>query len=381
MNVAHSPSGTDLACGRLTIDRAALVANWYKLDVLSRPGRASAVVKADAYGLGIEIVVPALAAAGCGDFFVAQPEEGIVVRTLAPDARIFVISGAFTGSEKALAAHRLIPLISSAEQLASWSQLVRQTGAPQPFGLHVDTGMNRSGLTLAEMKLAAMQVPVLRAAGLQVIMSHFACADEPNHEMNAQQAESFQNVRNAFSGIESTLANSAAILGNALHGTGLTRPGIAIYGGEALNDVPNPMRPVVTAEARIIQIRHAKTGETVSYGATETLKRDTKIAVASVGYADGWHRSGGNGVALRQTGNPKGCGFLEGHRVPILGRITMDFTMFDVTDVPDALLDQAQWIELFGQNISIDDAARAAGTIGYELLTSLGRRYQRLVVN
>ena len=284
-------------------------------------------------------------------------------------------------AEAAFVEHRLIPLVSSAEQLADWSQLVRKTGRPQPYGLHVDTGMNRSGLTLAETGLAATQVQVLKAAGLQTVMSHFVCADEPTHAMNTRQAESFQSVRAAFSGIESTLANSAAILTGRTLSTDLTRPGIAIYGGEAVNDMANPMQTVVTAEARIIQIRHAKAGETVSYGAMQTLERDTKIAVASVGYADGFHRSGGHGVAMRETAQPKGCGFVAGNRVPILGRITMDFTMFDVTDVPDALLDQSGWIELFGKNISVDDAARAGGTIGYELLTALGRRYNRVAEN
>jgi alanine racemase len=156
----------------------------------------------------------------------------------------------------------------------------------------------------------------------------------------------------------------------------VARLGIALYGGEAVNDVANPMQPVVIAEAQVMMVRHAKAGETISYGATETLSQDTRIAVCSVGYADGYHRAiSGTGVALRQTGRPAGYGFIAGRKVPILGRVTMDQTMFDVTDVPG--VKAGDYIELFGANIPLDDAARAAGTIGYELLTSLGQRYYR----
>jgi alanine racemase len=360
----------------MTVDLAALVDNWRKLAALSAPARPGAVVKADAYGLGVGPVATALHQAGCRDFFVAQPQEGIEVRAALPDARVYVITGLLKGLEREFAWHRLIPLISSPGQLSDWLALTKR--AAQPFGLHVDTGMNRSGLTLSDALSA--DAGALKAAGLGLVMSHLACADAPDHPMNTQQIESFQRVRSAFSGIESSLANSAAILTGLAKDTDLTRPGIALYGGEAVNGIANPMKPVVTAEARIIQIRSAKKGETVSYGATVTLERDTKIAVAAMGYADGFHRAGGSGVALRQTGTPAGAGAIGGLRVPILGRVTMDFTMFDVTEVPEGALQANEWIELFGHTISLDDAARAAGTIGYELLTSLGRRYHRAYV-
>jgi alanine racemase len=378
----HFPSvAASLACGRLSIDLGALVDNWRKLASLSAPARPGAVVKADAYGLGLTPVVEALYAAGCRDFFVAQPQEGVDVRLSAPDARIYVITGAFKGAEGAFVEYRLIPLISSPGQLSAWVSAARQAGAVQPFGLHVDTGMNRSGLTLAEALGASNDLNALKSAGLSLLMSHFACADAPDHPMITRQLESFQMVRTAFSGIESSLANSAGILTGLARSTDLTRPGIALYGGEAVNGMSNPMKPVVTAEARIIQIRQAKKGETVSYGATVTLERDTKIAVAAMGYADGFHRAGGAGVAMRQTGTQAGAGAIAGHKVPILGRVTMDFTMFDVTDIPESILQANEWIELFGNTIALDDAARAAGTIGYELLTSLGQRYHRAYVS
>ena len=375
-----SGPASGLAGGRLTIDMSALGDNYRLMQTRSGPAKAAAVVKADAYGIGVDLAVRTLSAAGCDTYFVAQADEGITVRKLAPNARIFVIYGAPKGSEEALIEHRLVPLLCSPEQIERWGKLIRAKGTPLPYGIHVDTGMNRTGLTMDEARLIGIHADVLKASGLCHVMTHPACADDPDHPMNREQRASFQQVREIFSGVEAAYANSAAILTTGASGGDITRPGIALYGGEAVNGNANPMHPVVTAETRIIQIRHAKAGETVSYGATETLSHDSKIAVCATGYADGVHRASGNGVALRKSGLAKAAGFLCGHRVPVLGRVTMDFTMFDVTEVPDSVLDTAEWIELFGKNIALDDAARAAGTIGYELLTSLGRRYCKEIV-
>ncbi|MCX7671411.1 MAG: alanine racemase [Anaerolineae bacterium] len=364
---------------RLPIDPEALEANWRMIAARSAPALPAAVVKADGYGLSIDVVVPTLLAAGCDTFFVAQAQEGADVRRLAPEARIFVIYGAPQGSESYLIENRLIPLLCSPEQVERWGQQIRSRAAALPYGLHVDTGMNRTGLTLTEAQLIGTHADVLAASGLCHVMTHPACADDPDHPMNTAQRKSFQQVQAIFSGIESSFSNSAAIQTGGACGGQVTRPGIALYGGEAVNGMANPMKPVVTAETRIIQIRRAKADETVSYGATQSLTRDTVIAVCATGYADGFHRASGHGVPLRQTGMPAATGWLSGHRVPVLGRVTMDFTMFDVTDVPQQVLDKSEWIELFGRNITLDDAARAAGTVGYELLTSIGRRFHRRV--
>ena len=382
--------GSRTAGGRLTIDLGALTSNYRLLQEHSGAAETAAVVKANAYGLGADVVVPALLLAGCKAFYVAQIDEGIEVRKLAPDARIFVIYGAPKGTESTLLAHNLMPLLCSAEQLDRWGQYIRKVGKPCPYGLHIDTGMNRSGLTMTEARLVGMHSDVLKASGLGHMMTHPACADDPAHMLNTKQTALFQELKEIFSGIESSYTNSAALLSGGACGGDVTRPGIALYGGEALNDVANIMKPVVKAEARIIQIRHAKLGETVSYGATVSLKRDTKIAVCAVGYADGYHRSVGSGTArglienhaesMRQPPE-RPAGFVCGQRALILGRVTMDFTMFDVTDVPDSALDEADYVELFGTNIALDDVARAGGTIGYELLTSLGRRYERSIIN
>jgi alanine racemase len=376
---AITTSGADetLAGSRLTVDLGALVENFRLLSRLSAPARSSGVVKADAYGLGIPHVVPALVRAGCRTFFVALPEEGIAVRKAAPDADIFVLNGLF-GVEAAVALHAadLIPVLNCAQDIALWRGSSR--GARLRCALNVDTGMNRLGLALEEALALASDATRLEGLKPVLVMSHLACADAPGHLKNLAQLESFQRVGAAFQGVESSLANSAGTFLDQSFHCDLTRPGIALYGGAAVASGTNPMRTVVTAEARIVQVRHARAGETVSYGATATLARDTAIAIVAAGYADGYHRSiSGSGVPLREANGTGGQGFVAGRRVPILGRVTMDLTMFDVTDTAPGAVKPGDWIELFGPNIPIDEAARAAGTISYEVLTSLGKRYHR----
>jgi alanine racemase len=360
----------DIAPARLTIDTGAIVANWRMLAESSGRAETSAVLKADAYGLGAAPVARALSKAGCRTFFVATVTEGTELRRILPDARIFVLSGLWAGWEDQCFANGLIPVIASVEQL----EFFRGLGTTHPCALYVDTGMNRLGLHPDE----AARLPASGFAVPDMLMSHLACSDEPDHPQNRRQLDSFRTVSRLFPGVESSLSSSAGIfLGSEYH-FDLTRPGIAIYGGESVCGVANPMRQVVTAEARILQIREVVAGEKVSYGATQTLVRDSRIAVAGAGYADGWHRSlSGTGVALRQAGSPGAFGFVADRKVPVIGRVTMDLTMFDITDIEESRVKTGDYITLFGNGITLDEAARAAGTIGYELLTSLGQRYAR----
>lgn len=362
----------DIAPARVTIDTGAIVANWRALAALCESAETSAVLKADAYGLGAEPVARALSRAGCRTFFVVTVAEGVELREAAPDARIFVLSGLWRGWEAPLVASNLIPVLASSEQLAAF----RAMDCNHPFALNFDTGMNRLGFAADEAaELAAMaEKPVM-------VMSHLACSDERNHPLNARQRESFQEVRRCFEGVESSLASSGAIfLGAEYHGD-LTRPGIALFGGEPIAGEANPMRPVVHAEARILQIRQAKAGAFVSYGASHRLVRDSRLAVVGAGYADGWQRSlSGSGVPLRSVIPGGGYGTIAGHRVPIVGRVTMDLTTFDITDLPENAVCTGNYVSLFGNGITLDDAARSAGTIAYELLTSLGKRYERRYV-
>ncbi len=367
----------DAAPLRLTIDLGALADNWRDMARRSGKARASAVVKADAYGMGIEDCGATLYHAGARDFFVATVAEGATLRPHAPEARIFVLSGIWPGQERLVFANDLVPVVASEEQLSFWMGLMAERG-DHPFALHVDTGFNRLGLSLDDALFLADDVTRPASFDPVLVLSHLACADTPSSPMNRMQLESFQQVVAAFEGVESSLSASAGIFLGPDYHFDLTRPGIALYGGEAVNGVANPMRAVAKAEARILQIREAKQGQTVSYGGTLRLTRDSRLAIASAGYADGYHRSlSGSGIPLREMGNSGAHGFVNGHKVPIAGRVTMDLTIFDVTDLPANAIRAGDYIELFGPNMPVDDVARAAGTIGYEMLTGLGLRYER----
>ena len=380
-NIVGGGPDFHLAGSVLTVDLSALKANYRTLAELSAPARAAAVVKADAYGLGAAAIVPALVEAGCTRFFVALPHEGIAVRQVAPEADIFVFSGPLSiETGPVFRAHRLIPVLNSLRDIAIWEAEGWEGNLQLPAALHVDTGMNRLGLTPAEAARFVQDNALTGAVRIVLLMSHLACADEPEHPLNRRQLESFQKLAVLFPGIESSLANSAGIMLGGEFLRDLTRPGIALYAGAPLP--ANPMRPVVTAAAQVLQVRSARAGETVGYGAAMWLRRDTLIAVVAAGYADGYHRAGsGDGVPLRKAELQGAAGFIAGHRVPVLGRISMDLTAFDVTDLGADAVSAGDTIELFGPNIPLGEAARAAGTISYELLTSIGKRYHRVYVS
>ncbi|WP_431321908.1 alanine racemase [Rhizobium sp. YTU87027] len=367
----------DSAGLRLTVDLTALTENWKDMARRSGKARAAAVVKADAYGTGIEDAGDALFMAGARDFFVATVDEGVTLRPYAPDARIFVLSGIWPGTERRFFENDLVPVISSEEQLAFWMAVLAEYG-DYPCALHVDTGFNRLGLSVNEAIALANDVSRPASFAPVLVMSHLACSDDHSSDMNRQQLESFRQVSAAYEGIDSSLAASAGIfLGSDYH-FDLTRPGIAIYGGEAVNGMANPLRPVVTAEARVLQVRTAKADESVGYGRAMRLTRDSRLAIVSAGYADGYLRSqSSGGVPLRQVVPQGGYGFMAGRKIPVAGRVTMDLTIFDITDLPENAVRAGDYVELFGKNVLVDDVARSAGTIGYEILTSIGLRHER----
>lgn len=339
---------------RLTIDPAAVARNWRHLAGLTS-GECGAVVKADAYGLGIAAVAPALAAAGCTTYFVALEAEGHALRALLPESVVYVMNGVFDDPRAAIAA-RLRPFLSSPAALAEWP-------ADAPFALNVDTGMNRLGVSVPEARALAAD-----GAGPALVASHFACADTPDHPLNAEQETRFAAVRTAFPEVPGSLANSAALLTRLAAHHDLARPGIALYGAAAADGVA-PLEPAVRLEARVIQVREAGRGETVGYGAAETLPRPSRIAIASCGYADGYLRAaGGSDIA------PGAPAFVNGVATRLVGRVSMDLVAVDVTAAPCA---RGDWIELFGANVPVDAVASRAGTIGYELLTGLSRRAER----
>jgi alanine racemase len=370
----------DIAPLRLTIDLGALVDNWREMARRSGSARTAAVVKADAYGLGLEDCGIALYEAGARDFFVATLQEGVTLRNFTPEARIYVLCGVWPGQERLFFQHDLVPVIASEEQLAFWMAVTSEHG-DHPCALQVDTGFNRLGIPLDEAVAFANDVSRPASFSPVLVMSHLHSGDTPSSPLNRAQLEAFQVVAEAFEGIPASLAASGGVFLGPDYHFDLTRPGIAVYGGEAVNGMQS-LKPVAKAEARILQIREASAGSTVSYGATHQLSRNSRLAVVSAGYADGYMRSvSGSGVPLRAGGTSGAFGFIAGRRVPVIGRITMDITIFDVTDVPQKDIRAGDYIELFGPNIPLDDVARAAGTIGYELLTGLGLRYERRYID
>ena len=357
--------------GQLTIDLGALARNWRALDKVSAGALTAAVVKADAYGMGIEMAATALYAAGARFFFVATPDEGIAVRTALPDAHIFVLDGLYPGAANLYVRQNLMPVISSMEMLEEWMNKCVERNEAYPSAFHFDTGINRLGFRLNEAVLVRERIERLGYAP-QMVMSHLACADQPNHEKNRTQLALFSSVMGQFRGIPASLANSAGLMTGRDYHFQMVRPGIALYGGRAVNGRKNPMATVATLHAPILQVKEARTGETVGYGAAYSLSRDSRLAVVGHGYADGFPRS------LSSTNMRPGAKvFLRGQLCPVVGKISMDLTIVDITELGSNLPKPGEGVEVIGPNVNLDDQADAAGTIGYELLTSLKGRYSR----
>lgn len=356
---------TDRANAILEIDLRAVAANWRRLKRELAPGtHMAAVIKADAYGLGAAEVGPALARAGCDLFFVASLDEGIALRKILPKARIAILDGVPAKSEVEFARRRLIPVLNDLGQITRWSKAC----PGKPAILHLDTGMERLGLSRRELdRLTADPAPLARL-DLAAIMSHLACADEPEHPKNPEQLGRFQAALARLPKAPASLASSSAIfLGPAYHFQ-IVRPGAALFGINPLPGKPNPMRAAVALKARILQVRDVDAGETVGYGATHRMERPSRIATIAVGYADGWLRSASD----------RGSAAIAGRRVPLVGRISMDLLTLDVTGIEADRVKPGVYADLLDDSFGIDDAAAAARTIGYEMLTLLGRRYARV---
>ncbi len=360
------------AGGILTIDLAAIEANWKKLASTTVPVECAAVVKADAYGCGLEPVTQKLAKAGCRTFFVADVTEGRRVRAIAPDAVIYVLNGLMPGSAQAFADDYLRPVINSATELAEWDAFVAGRSWRGGAALHVDTGMNRLGITIDEAVAIAPRIQS-ENHGFTLLMSHLACAETPDHPMNDRQIRLFREIRIMYRGVSSSLANSSGIFLGGTIFCDLVRPGVALYGANPTPEKKNPMRPVVELKGRIIQVRPVNKGESVGYGATFGAARSSRIAVVAVGYADGFLRS-----AAAAKGKPAAEVVVAGKRCPVAGRVSMDLIAVDVTDLPDGAARRGDFATLIGEGISLDELAAAMGTIGYEVLTNLGRRYHRV---
>ena len=354
----------------LTVDLGAIRDN-YRLLAGKTKGACAAVMKADAYGLGMEQVAPALALEGCKVFFTAHLEEGIRLRQLVPeDCAIYVLHGAPPGTARDCFQYDLRPVLNDPGQLREWRALARTLGRELPAAVQVDTGMSRMGIAPEDLLALTADRDWLLGVRPTLVMSHLACADEPDHPMNAAQRRRFDELRELFPGVPASLANSSGVfLGTDYH-YDLLRPGAALYGINPQPDKPNPLRQAVSLHARVVQVRSVCAGNVVGYGAHHVCADERRIATVSVGYADGWLRS--------LSG--RGCAIVDGIRVPVVGRVSMDSMGLDVTGIAPERIGPGAVVELMGPAHPVDEVAALAGTIGYEVLTRLGGRFHRRYV-
>ena len=358
----------DFQAARLTVRLGAIAANYRTYRRMTGPASVAAVVKADAYGLGAAQVAPALAGVGCDSFFVARLEEGVRLRKLLPQARIFVLDGAQPDAVPALLTHRLTPALNSLAEIAAWSAAAGAARTTLDAVLHVDTGINRLGLPGDELAILAAEART-RLAGLNLVlvMSHLACGDEAANSMNAEQLSRFQQALAMLPAAPASLAAShGAMLGPDYH-FDLVRPGIGLYGANPQSGGQTLMQTAFTLTGKLLQLRQIDSGASVGYAATFRAKRPTMLATVALGYADGIPRSASN----------SGFAAIHGARAPIVGRVSMDVLVLDVTDMaePPRVGDD---VELIGDTVTLGDAAKAAGTNEYEILTRLGHRLPRV---
>ena len=360
----------------LTIDLNAITANYRLFRDRLSGAEAAAVVKADAYGLGVQQVAPALAHAGCRVFFVAHIEEGVRLRQILNDsseaefvqAKIHILNGLMTGAEGTYDASRLVPVLGSLDEIHNWKNYCQRLERPLPCDIHADTGMGRLGLPADELKKLADEPSRLEGLEIVTVISHLACADEPENPKNADQLEAFRRVREQLPQGRACLANSSGIFLGADYHFDLARPGVALYGVSPVPGEPNPMTQVVRLQGKIVQVRDVDTPQTVGYGASHRVEGPSRIATVPVGYADGY---------LRFLSN-KGTGYIGNIPVPVVGRVSMDLITLDVTEIPKHQCAVGGLIDLIGPNNPVEQLAEEAGTIGYEILTSLGNRYHRV---
>ncbi|HAA91318.1 MAG TPA: alanine racemase [Rhodospirillaceae bacterium] len=344
----------------LTVDLGAIAANYALLVKESAPAECAAVVKADAYGLGLEPVARTLERAGCRTFFVATLDEGLALRNIV-NHDIYVFAGVVQHNAELLASNSLRPVLNDLEQLRLWR---KHTNAPA--AVHIDTGMNRLGFPPIEVDMLRSDPTELDNFTPKLLVSHLACADEPTHAMNAEQLERFRTAQTIFPNVPASLsASSGVFLGPEWHFE-MVRPGFALYGGNPQPTGANPMQTVARLKAKILQCRAISSGESVGYGATFRADTPRRIATISTGYADGF---------LRALSN-KATAYIGENPAPLVGRVSMDLIGIDITGIDG--VKAGDWVDLLGPNYGVDALARDAGTIGYEILTALGQRHRRV---
>lgn len=355
--------------GSLRVRLGAIVEN-YRICARLSGTKVGTVVKADGYGLGAIPIAKALYEAGSDTFFVARLEEGIALRHALPDVRIFVLDGCPFDTASALVAHRLTPILNSLRQIDAWSAEARRGHRKLDAAVHIDTGMNRLGLPADELAILSAEANRrLRDIDVVLVMSHLACSEYPSTQMNREQLARFRGALASLPPVPASLSPSGGVCLGKDYAFDMVRPGIALYGGNPQPGRPNVFKPVVRLTGRVLQLRRVDKGESVGYGATFRTERPTTLATVGLGYADGLMRAIGN----------RGAGAIDGVRVPVAGRVSMDLITLDVTAIPSVAVGSD--VEFIGDTIRVDEIAAKAGTATYEILTNLGKRLPRAYVS
>ena len=357
----------------LSVDLDALQANYRLLAARAGEARTGASVKANAYGTGLAPAAKALHSAGCRDFFVAYPDEGAAVRAVLPDVAVYVLCGLLKGEAAFYELASLVPVLAQVDEVEEWADHCRNRGTRLAAALHVETGINRLGIAARDLAALVGRMGWRDAIEIRLLVSHLARGDELSEKMNHDQLEAFETVRRALPAVPASLANSPGIFLGPRFRFDLVRPGLGLYGGNPLAEGPNPFRTVVRLLARVLQVKSIEPGEAVGYGSTWRASRPTRVAVIGAGYGDGYPRALSSG-----PGHEPGSVYIAGRFAPIVGRVSMDMCVIDVTDLPENQLSRGMEAELIGDHVTLEDVARRAGTISYEILTRLGTRYARL---
>lgn len=371
-----SGAAPETASAILTVDLDALAHNWRLLAMRAGLAACGAAVKADAYGIGLEPAVTALAAAGCRTFFVAHPGEGVLARSAAPQADIYVLNGYREEARETIRAAQLRPVLGSPDEIAAYAAARRADGTMLPPAIHVDTGMNRLGLSASDVPALAGG-ETLQSLAPALLMTHFASSEDPTDPITLEQVNRFIAARAWLPGVACSIANSSGMFRQDVPMFDLARPGYALYGGNPVPGEANPMRPVVRLEAPILQVRHVADGEGVGYNSQWRAKGPRRLATIGVGYADGYPRSAAGTDEKAARGMPAGEALVGGVRCPFAGRVSMDLIVIDVTAAPDDAVAPGAPVVLIGDGLDVDEVGLRSGTIGYEVLTRLGPRYAR----
>jgi alanine racemase len=363
------------ATGVITIDLGQIRANWRTLAKRVAPAGCGAVVKADAYGLGASRVIPALYEAGCRSFFVATQAEGKAAIALAPGATVYVLDGILPGCARELAVLGLRPVMASLEEVRGWAALASGGAPTPPAALHIDTGLNRLGMSEADFAGLLEDAALMRSLDIALMISHLACADDAHHAMNREQLVTFKRLCAQLPKARASLAASDGLmLGKEFH-FDLVRPGYALYGGQAAEQRA-PVKPVVRVSARILQVQDVPAGGYVGYSATYRAASPRRIATIAAGYADGIFRH-----ASSSGNEPGGAVAIRGKLAPIVGRVSMDLITVDITEVGDPAPVRGDFVDLVSPELPLEAVGVAAQTIGYEVLTRLGARFHRHYVD